>query len=275
MIICAFMQCLFLAYVAKEFIQTNLGYKFPLLNIIIERLQNKTVKWSYNIFYVVINNYSKCQIMYNKLIKQWTPKEEKEEIHAFSIDFCKNGEIVESVVINNKLSDVVTENIKHDISEYDFIVVTDDLHRVQNIASSKICLKNKEQITNQLDKSNIKFLSFDLHHNDKVYDVKLHNDKESFYTVKNKINKDFLKFQLKQMGVDVSEEFNYKVNIIDHDVNVVEVDDTHEIVIEKDGYQIQKINSSIGNESSGEDDDFVRVDPSTANNSLFHPGYVV
>ena len=195
MIICAFMQCLFLAYVAKEFIQTNLGYKFPLLNIIIERLQNKTVKWSYNIFYVVINNYSKCQIMYNKLIKQWTPKEEKEEIHAFSIDFCKNGEIVESVVINNKLSDVVTENIKHDISEYDFIVVTDDLHRVQNIASSKICLKNKEQITNQLDKSNIKFLSFDLHHNDKVYDVKLHNDKESFYTVKNKINKDFLKLK--------------------------------------------------------------------------------
>jgi hypothetical protein len=248
MIICAFMQCLFLAYVAKEFIQTNFGYNFPLLNLIIENIQSKTTKWSYHVFYLAINNYSKSQIMYNKWIKPLFPKEEKEEIHAFSIDFCKNGEIVESVIINNKLTDAVScEHIKCEISDYDFVVVTDDLHRVQNVPSNKIWLKDKNELATQLEKSNIKFLSFDLHYNDKVYDIKLHNDKESFYTVNNKINKDFLKFQLKQMGADVSEDFNYKITIIDHDVNVVEVDDTQEIVIEKDGYQIQKTNININN----------------------------
>jgi hypothetical protein len=282
MIICSFMQWLILGYVVKEFLQTNLRYEFPNLDVFVQIMQDKATKLSYDIVYFLINNYSKAQIMYNKWHKQI--KMDKNNAHAVSIDFCKNGEILKSVVLNKKFKDVEMEHIQCDISNYDFVLVTDDLHGEKN----KICLNEKSNNVNDVEKSNIKFLSFNVHYKNQTYDIKLHSDNENFYTVKNRINKNFLKFQLKQMGVDVCEEFPYKINIIDHDVNIVELDNNHEIVIEKDSYEIKKTDfdncdkkTNPNNENKnehpceGDEDDFINVENEKMNFELFHPGYVV
>ena len=276
MIICSFMQWLVLGYMVKEFLQSNLGYEFPNLDVFIQIIQEKATKLSYEIVYFLINNYSKAQIMYNKWSKQM--QIEKPHVHAISIDFCKNGEIVKSVVLEDKkLKDVEMEHIQCDISNYDFALVTDDLHGEKN----KICLSDKTNNVSEVEKSNIKFLSFNLHYKNQSYDIKLCSDKENFYTVKNRINKNFLKFQLKQMGVDVCEEFPYKINIIDHDVNIIELDNKDEIIIEKDSYEINQDiafpDPLILRErqlSDEDDDDFVKVE-NKQNVDIFHPGYII
>lgn len=263
MIILSFMQWLFVAYVIKE---------------IFEGQKDKLRKLSYDVAYFVINNYSKAQIIYNK----WNKKQIKSSYlpHAISIDFCKNGEIVKSIVLDKEFKDVKTEHIQCDIANYDFAVVTDDLHGEKN----KICINEKSDDVNKVEKSNIKFLSFSIHYKNKCYDLKLCNDKENFYTVKNRINKNFLKFQLKQMGVDVCEEFPYKMSIIDHDVNIIELDNNDEIVIEKDTYEIKKSNNSVEvdekenqtKEDSEAEDEFVKIENVTrSENNIFHPGYVI
>jgi hypothetical protein len=299
MIISSFIQWLVLGYMVKEFLHTNLGYDFPDLDVFMQIVQERATKLSYDIVYFIINNFSKAQIMYNKWNKQIT----KPHAHAVSIDFCKNGEILKSVVLDKEFKDVEMEHVQCDISNYDFVLVTDDLHGEKN----KICLTDKSKNVMEVEKSNIKFLSFNVHYKNESYDIKLYSDKENFYTVKNRINKNFLKFQLKQMGVDVCEEFPYKINIIDHDVNIIELDNNHEIIIEKDSYEIQKAplpepqelpeeggvrgtqfpdegvrgtqfpdEGVRGTQFPDDEDDFVKVENTEkTSNQLFHPGYVV
>jgi hypothetical protein len=233
MFLFTFIQGLFIVYVVKEFCKKN-GYEFKEVNDLTDALMTHGNNIACNVAYTLIRQYSKIQIVLQKWLKDNNETSKKDMPHEICIDFCKDNKIVKTIVINKDAS----EHIQLDVDKYDFAILTDDLHKVNDNVSNKKMLKSPSEKTMCVDKSNIKFLSFNVRYKENVYEIKLHNEKENFYTINNKIDKDFLKFQLKNMGVDVCEEFPYKIELIDHNVNIIELDDKHEIIIKKDDYEI-------------------------------------
>ena len=250
MIVLTLIQWLFLAYVAREILKKN-GYEFQQMNNLSETLINEGNKLACNVAYVIIREYSKFQIYLQKWLKKnnitMNVNAKQNMPHEICIDFCKDNKVVKTIVVDKDL----IEHIQLDISsdKYDFVILTDDLHKINHSISNKILLKSSSSKTLNVDKSNLKFLSFNVHYKDNVYEIKLQNDNENFYTINNRIDKDFLKFQLKKMGVDVDDDFSYKIELVDHNVNIIELDDKDEIIIRKDDYEIvKKIASKVETE---------------------------
>jgi len=247
------MQWLFVLYVVKEFCKKN-GYEFKEVNELTDSLMTHGNNIACNVAYTLIRQYSKFQIY----LQKWLKENKKDAPHEICIDFCKDNKIVKTIVLHKDASEHIQLDISSD--KYDFAILTDDLHKVNDKVSNKRILKSPSEKTICVDKSNVKFLSFNVRYKDNVYEIKLHNEKENFYTINNRIDKDFLKFQLKNMGVDVCDEFPYKIELIDHNVNIIELDDKHEIIIKKDDYEIVEKDKDKENVEKMEDiEGFVEV----------------
>lgn len=235
MFLFTFIQGLFIVYVVKEFCKRN-GYEIKEVEQLSNAVMTHGNNIACNVAYSLIRQYSKFQIFLQKWLKENNETSKKDLPHEICIDFCKDNKIVKTIIVNKDASEHIQLDISSD--KYDFAILTDDLHKVNDKVSNKKILRSPSERTICVDKSNMKFLSFNVRYKENVYEIKLHNEKENFYTINNRIDKDFLKFHLKNMGVDVCEEFPYKIEIIDHNVNIVELDDKHEIIIKKDDYEI-------------------------------------
>lgn len=140
----------------------------------------------------------------------------------------------------------------------------------------------KTPVTKDYKLSNIKFMMIELEHENTKHTIELKNAEHNYYIVNNSLNQNFFKYYLKHiLKVPINEDnFEYKLTIIDHNVDFINLQHHQHIVIEEQGYKIypEKITNNsedtqnttstsstdITDEpasgSGNESDDFVKLD---------------
>ena len=182
----------------------------------------KFVNFSYNCIYY----YSKCQIFFmnikNKLIL-----------------FIEANPILLTIRNNlNIYSNKYEKNIEY-YNDYGFNIFN---YVDNNIVNKLIFYKNSNHPTNE--KSDIKFMLIEFKNGENIYKIDLKTDTFNYYFVGNKFTKSFFIFYVK-MYLNKKNEFsddnNYTLKFIDHDVNKIEIDFTNNnesILLEKNGYKL-------------------------------------
>ena len=91
--------------------------------------------------------------------------------------------------------------------------------------------------------SNIKFMSVSIDYNNNSYPIELKTDNYNYYMVNNVLNKSFFQYYLcnvLNISVDMNDPvFNYYVNIIDHNVNIVGLTPEQSLIIKENEYEIK------------------------------------
>jgi hypothetical protein len=88
--------------------------------------------------------------------------------------------------------------------------------------------------------SNVRFLSIKLECNNQIYNIVLHTANYNYYIVNTCINAQFIKYYLTHVlkeQVDYN-MFKYKLELLDDAINVHSLNETHNIIIKKDSYEI-------------------------------------
>lgn len=203
--------------------------------------------------YKSIYYYSIIQIKLEKLNKLLTPHlKELYNLVSYSNNsktqieiICKNGNIKKRIDLAKALNEIKIEEIKEKINDdFELIVISSNNDELSN-SKNKVCCSN---ISNEIsyDLSNIKFINLSIMHNNNTYNIDLKNNNENYYIVNNKINSSFLKYYLVNvLKVDVNKDFNYKLQLMDHEVNIFHLDESHDIIIEKDNYRIENKNKNL------------------------------
>jgi hypothetical protein len=93
--------------------------------------------------------------------------------------------------------------------------------------------------------SKISFMSIELEYENKIHSINLKNNKYNYYIVNNCLNKMFFKYYIKnvlktQINTD---DFDYKLSIIDNNVNMITLLPNQYILILEDDYQIHSISN--------------------------------
>jgi hypothetical protein len=95
--------------------------------------------------------------------------------------------------------------------------------------------------TSKLEQADYKFIMTEISIADKKIIVHFTNDKYNYLIVHNKLDKDFINYFLKNHYSELVKDLeleNYIIKIIDHNVNVIEFDNTRTLLINKTGYEI-------------------------------------
>ena len=93
----------------------------------------------------------------------------------------------------------------------------------------------------ELEQANYKFIMTEITIDDKKIVVHFTNDKYNYLIVNNKLDKGFIIYFLKTHYNDLVKDLqteNYTIKIIDHNVNIVEFDNTKSLFINKNVYEI-------------------------------------
>lgn len=252
-----------------EYLQQNDQLK-PLLPYIIK------------IGYAFIYVYSYCQILLNKIIIVTSPYvkslrdktcdylvkhniiSDRTSISSSSISINKRsiisfyieGALVNTVELSSKFADLTQQDIKSYIPTsaynlvtiFDFIIPELNENKKQNILTfiPDDCNDCKYEL------SNISFIALYLKQDDNSHIINLCENNNNYYVVGNIINSAFLKYYLKNVLnviIDNDKLFVYTLELMDHNVNMVYLDETQSIVIQKDGYNItEKVSINVNNE---------------------------
>ena len=218
--------------------------------------QNETIKpylpllttMCYNAIYA----YSFCQITLNKTIKFIEPylQEGIKNIHL-RILYNKNSD-------TTKLFTIVNANI-YTSSDSNLVVIKSPMPKNDMIILDKVP-DNLENITYEPSRSHIlslylKMVTNDNETNDNEtndnetnYNIQLSSDTMNFYVVGNVFNTNFFKYYLEnvlnvKIDNDANKPFTYKLELMDHNVSMVYLNETQSIVIKKYGYEILGTNS--------------------------------
>jgi hypothetical protein len=133
-----------------------------------------------------------------------------------------------------------------DFSYYTLIIT--DLFQMNDLNKKNI--QNKK-IINNLDKcdfkfeiSDITFIALYLNYNDVRYNINLKTDEFNFYVVGNIINKSFIQYYIKNIldnNILIKTDnkpFLYKLELMDHEVKILELNENQYIIIDKNGYRV-------------------------------------
>jgi hypothetical protein len=90
---------------------------------------------------------------------------------------------------------------------------------------------------------NIKFISLNIEYNNSIYEIHLNTSEYNYYIVNNAIDKLFVYYYFKNIiktGIEDSlDTFAYKLTLMDHNVNIVQLNEKYSIIMQKDNYIIQ------------------------------------
>jgi hypothetical protein len=91
--------------------------------------------------------------------------------------------------------------------------------------------------------SNVKFIAIDLNFNNKNYLINLKDSNYNYYVVNNSLNIFFFKYYIKNvLKIDFKDDdFDYSVNIIDNDVNMINLLPYQSIIINENDYKIYPV----------------------------------
>lgn len=232
-------------------------HKIPVDTLTIDTLLNEDVQkklgdFFINLSYNGIYYYSvleiKCKNIYGYVmpyiedIKQMVSRDNSTEIKTHVELVCKDGRIINKVIVSKVLDDITKDDINEHLHDKVEMMVIKDKNNTNNSSSSKICVssKNDDNIIINNDISNIRFIDLSLIHNGSTHKIDLKNDEHNFYVVNNKIDETFLKYYLTNiLQINLHPNFEYKLQLLDHEVNISFLDNNHSIIIEKDGYKIE------------------------------------
>lgn len=255
-----------------------------------EKLVPIMVRIGYNLIYCV----SLCQIRYNRIKNVVSPKI---NILGSSINnyLKESGFMIEPTMIETKRMLILIDNNGNEISK---LVTTNisindkELLEVSNKDENYSCiiLLDKNSDTGcindvfyqnlpesfEYEVSEINFMAIELEHNDKTYVINLKPDGHNYYIVNNSLNQNFFKYYIKNvLKSPINEDnFDYKVTIIDHNVNIITLLPNQHIILDKHTYQVfpilsenntnttqNIINDTVStNSDSDKSDDFIKVD---------------
>jgi hypothetical protein len=176
-------------------------------NQLFEKLQNSEMlkpllPYIIKFGYVMIYIYSFFQILLNKVISKCLP-------------YVK--------LARDKTSDYL---VKHNIMS----------EKVFTNASNKT---TPTELSYEL--SNIRFIALYLKYDDKTYSIDLHNNNNNNYIIGNVLNSAFYKDYLTNVLniiIDNNKPFLYELELMDHNVSMVFLNEKQNIIIEKDDYKI-------------------------------------
>jgi len=207
------------------------------------------------IFYNSIYYYSVCQLYaiqfkvwatphvnllcteINKFLQQHNILHKSDvNVPLLTFEIYENGKNKQSIPILDALHKL-NLNEQQLFNGYDFIVLSDN--NSQTLVNKIHYIDYPYQLF--YSPSNIKFISMDITYKDTVYPIQLQTDSYNHYIVNNVINTQFYKYYLiNVLHVEISDDiFDYIVNLIDHNVNIIQILPHQYIVIGENDYDIK------------------------------------
>ena len=198
----------------------------PNFAFIKDKLKMISIKIIYNIIYY----YSVCQIKCN-------------QVCSYLLPYFKSAEIINLIKIEqfdfntNKLTTI----LEKELGLVDKL--KNDLFIVSDASSKSLIIANKiETCDFTFDQSEIVFIALYLNYNDERYNINLKTDEFNYYLVGNVIDKRFIQYYINTV---LKLKFNYEKNketyqleLMDHEVNMINLDANQSIIVEKKGYRI-------------------------------------
>ena len=210
------------------------------INAIIEHNMRQYEPFIMNISFNAIYYFSVCQINFKKLSKLIIPyittfvsllnfdvSKEKNTM----ITFFKNGKLENHIEIEDN-SDII--NFIENIETFDLVI----LHDKKNNKTKNHYFREPHH----LNESTIRFISMMLIYENNTYEIELSNNTHNYYIVGNIIDSRFLYYYLKYLLnhklCDNINDFKYTLEILDDNVNIIVIDETHKILIHENSYEL-------------------------------------
>lgn len=266
-----------ISFKARDNINFPINYELYIIPVI-EKIQSikselnpLVIKIGYNLLYLL----SICQIHLNKIKNLMEPYRQK------LITYLKDNNII--VEEKTKIINIIDKNsnIQTDYILNDNVPILQELENIFNDKIvSGIILNDKNVETSCINKiyiekesivkyfpiedykvSKINFLMLELQHENEKYLINLKNKLYNYYIVNNTLNQNFFKYYLKNiLKVTINDDhFYYTLNIVDHNVNILNINQDQYIIIQEYGYEIfpENIsNNTIDNIENNTDNSF-------------------
>jgi hypothetical protein len=216
--------------------------------------------------YAFIYAYSFCQILLNKVIQITSPyvKMLRDKIMP-----CKMSTTINTNTTNISITNETVVSFYNDgllVKKDEFAELTAAIKNSQPPdAFNLVTITNAKNILTFIPNEckyellDLRFLALYLKHNDRSHIIDLYQDNINYYVAGNTINSAFLKYYLKNVlsiEIDNSKPFVYTLELMDHNVQMVYLDETQSIVFQKDSYIIEdgtkvltKVEESVVEES--------------------------
>jgi hypothetical protein len=225
-LIVSFLKAAFYTLFINEYLQ----HKFP------EKYNEFLINSTYNVIYI----YSKGQIVAYKIKNQintvWNKYKyivhKKQDAKYNTIEYILDGSVLKKENLNNN-------NIENVPTNYDFIIISQNVSAIENASVNKRIIKKLEEWDNSFEKSDIQFIRVEVMHNDKKIQIDLKTPEYNYYLVNNKIDEMFIKYFLKKHTngeIQFTNANDVTVHILDHNVNSLQYN------IDKDDIYITKTN---------------------------------
>jgi hypothetical protein len=196
--------------------------------------------------YYTIYVYSFCQIVFSKTINFCVPYINLAVKRIFNAISKPTIELKPDV----KEPEVTTSR-KIDTDDDNLVLIKSPTNDVIILDKVPGTLDNLEY-----EVSDVRFLAIYLKLNvSNSHIIELFNNEENYYVVGNKLDSKFFKYYLHNVlnvKVDNDSPFEYKLEIMDHNVNMIYVDEKQSIVIQKDSYDISLIKEEVESEAISE-----------------------
>jgi hypothetical protein len=171
-----------------------------------------------DIIYKLLYVFSLCQIKYNKISKYLkTILNLNQTDNKNLLILNKNGEIIRETIISNPLH--LNENDK----EYSGLVFLDN----KNVIFYEKCPDIFDYKVLPFH-----FINVELEYNNRMYTMLLKTDSVNYYIVNNSLNTLFVKYYIQNvlhLAINKNDTFQYKIYIIDHNVNCFTIDQNQEL----------------------------------------------
>jgi hypothetical protein len=228
----------------------KIGYTFIYIYSFFQITLNKIIKCTLPYVRSIRDNTCECLIKNNIISDKMLCKVYKSSninVNIKSvISFFNDGSSIFKKELQTGFKDLTPLDIKtHEPDSYDLLTIKDVMTNTTDIMDgcNIITFANKQiPIVFEAELSNIKFIALYLKYNDKSYSIELFKDNNNYYVVGNVINIAFLKYYLinvLNITTDISSKpFTYTLELMDHNVKMVYINETESIVIQKDDYII-------------------------------------
>ena len=201
--------------------------------------------------YLVKNNIISEKVMNNIHIK---PSITTDNIQSI-ISFFNDGELLNKQEFSIDFKKLVEQDLNQDRNTYDLLAITsknknNNENNNQNFVHNILTFTNNQIPTfnRSYELSNIRFIAFYLKQLDKSHPIDLCKDNTNYYVVGNVINSAFMKYYLKNVlnvTIDNNIPFKYTLELMDHNVKMVYLDETNSIIIQKDDYIVDSIIKTV------------------------------
>ena len=225
-------------------------FKYNSINTFINKIKEKITPLIIAIGYNCLYLFSLCNIKFNIINRQIMSYLKKNKILTEEIIFTlvlidENGNEINKIVKNN-IEFIESECMPHN---YSGLFLMDK--NVETECVNYVFYTNFPT-TFDYKVSKISFMSIELEYENKFYSINLKNNKYNYYIVNNCLNQLFFKYYIKnvlkkQINTDT---FDYKLSIIDNNVNIITVLPNQYIIIMEDDYQIHSVPNDTDNSNN-------------------------